>query len=398
MHIGKMAQTKLRDTLPTITEHLGNLNELSMSSGQSTPARGSFHNLTIPPATPINSPKSALHVQHILARVCETLVMTIKSLTRLRLLNLEPGGRLMEREAQTQLSTTENLGDSDLSMLSGQSTPAHGSLHDLPIPPATSINSFKPAIHVQHILGRVFETLVMTTTRRKQGPTTPRRCRPTHGLVTIKPHPEEKKGIPASLCIEIDLISVVSETGLDDTILSMPVQYAELKVVPNHDNVLCLKVKTPGANANGIFVVVSDCSARDRWLEVFLAFGVKIEGSASHISLTSAAQFDRLCSNNETDGRALKRRLKHETQTQQRAYRNQPRLWAPSRIRFTSEAEFDRLCSNDQPEGRPLKRETQTQQRAYRNQPRLWAPSRIRFTSEAEFDRLCSNDESEGLL
>jgi hypothetical protein len=67
--------------------------------------------------------------------------------------------------------------------------------------------------------------------------------------------------------------------------------------------------------------------------------------------LSSEAEFDRLCSNNETDGWALKRRFKREVQTQQRAYRNQPRPWAPSRIRFTSEAEFDRLCSNDEPEG-----------------------------------------------
>jgi hypothetical protein len=242
----------------------------------------------------------------------------------------------MGRKAQTQLPTIiENLGDlNDLSMSSGQSTPAHGSFHNLPIPPATPTISSKSTLHAQHTLARVCETLVMTTTGKKQGPTTPRRCRPTHGLVTIKTHPEQQTGFKASLCIEIDLISVVSGAGLDDTILSMPVQYAELKVVPDHDNVFCLKVKTPVAHANGIFVVVSDCSARDRWLEAFSAF-------------TNEAEFDRLCSNDEPDGRPLKR----EPQTQQRAYRNQPRPWAPSRIRFTSEAEFDRLCSNDEPEG-----------------------------------------------
>ncbi len=274
--MGRKAKTQM----PTIIENLGDLNDVLMLSGQSTPAHGSFHNLPIPPATPTISSKSALHAQHILARVCETLVMTIKSLTRLRLLKLEPKGRLMEREEQTQLPTMiGTLGDSDLSMSSGQSTPAHGSFHNLPIPPATPTISSKSALHAQHILGHVCET------------------------------------------------------------------------------------------------------------------------STSHIRLTSEAEFDRLCSNNETDGRALSCFLKREAQTQQqRAYRNQPRLWAPSRIRFTSEAEFDWLCSNDQPDGRPLKRETQTQQRAYRNQPRPWAPSRIRFTSEAEFDRLCSNDQPEGLL
>jgi len=77
-------------------------------------------------------------------------------------------------------------------------------------------------------------------------------------------------------------------------------------------------------------------------------------------SLTSEAEFDRLCSNDEPDGRLLKR----EVQTPLRADRNPPRPWARSSIRFTSEAEFDRLCSNDEPDARPLKREAQTRLRA----------------------------------
>jgi hypothetical protein len=58
----------------------------------------------------------------------------------------------------------------------------------------------------------------------------------------------------------------------------MPLPYAELKVVPGHDNVLELKVKTPDAKPNGILVVVTDCSVRDRWLEAFSVVGVKTEG------------------------------------------------------------------------------------------------------------------------
>ena len=257
----------------------------------------------------------------------------------------------MAREAKTQMPTIiENLGDSNNdSMFSGQSTPAHGSFHNLPIPTTTPMNSAKSALHAQHILTRVCETLVMATTRKKQGPMTPRRCRATHGLVTIKTHLSQQTGFPASLCIEKDLISVVSGADLNDTILSMPLSFAELKVVPGHDNVLDLKVKTPGANRSGIFVVVSDCSARDRWLEVFSGFGVEIEGASWHIRLTSEAESDRLCSKDELDGRALTLRFKRETQTQQ-PYRTAPRLWAPSRIRFTNEDEFDRLCSNDEPD------------------------------------------------
>jgi hypothetical protein len=161
------------------------------------------------------------------------------------------------------------------------------------------------------------------------------------------------------LCIEKGFISVVGGAELDDTILSMPLQYAELKVMPGHDNVLELKVKAPDAKPNGILVVVSDCSVRDMWLEAFSAVGVKIDGHIGDHTVTMA-------------------------------YRNP---WAPSHIRLTSEAESHRLCSNDEPDGRPLKREAQTQLRASRNPPRPWARSSIRFTSEAEFDRLCSNDE-----
>jgi hypothetical protein len=108
----------------------------------------------------------------------------------------------------------------------------------------------------------------------------------------------------------------------------MPLPYTELKVVPDHDTMLELKIKTPDAKTNGIFLVVSDCWERDRWIEAFLAVGVKIEGD-----------------------------------TLPMAHRK-PGSWAPSRIRLTSDDEFDRLCSNSKPDGRPLKRETTTQLRA----------------------------------
>ena len=116
----------------------------------------------------------------------------------------------------------------------------------------------------------------MATTRKQQAPTTPQPCRPTHGHVTIKTRTSQQTGFAGLLCIERGLISVVGGAELDDTILSIPLPFAELKVVPGHDNVLELQVKTPDAKPNGIFVVVSDCSARDRWLEAFSAVGVKI--------------------------------------------------------------------------------------------------------------------------
>jgi hypothetical protein len=285
----------------------------------------------------------------------------------------------LKREAQTRdersfkrndraelLTITENLGDSkDLSIMSGQSTPARGSFYESPIPPATPKNSSKTALHDQHRLARAGETLAMATTHQQQAPTTPRRCRPMHGHVTIKTRTSQETGFAALLCIQKGFISVVGGAELDDTVVIMPLPYAELKVVPGHDNVLELKIKTTDAKPNGIFLVVSDYSARDRWIEAFLAVGVKIEGGTmadrkptspwapSHIRLTSETEFNRLRSHDEPDEMPLNR----EEQTRMRAHRN-------PRIRLTSEAEFDRLCSNDKPDGRPLKREAQTRRRA----------------------------------
>ena len=293
-----------------------------------------------------------------------------------------PDGMFVKREAPTQMpAIIENLDDSnlddskDLLMMSGQSTPARGSYQNSPIPPATPKNSSKSELHAQHRLPRSCEA--MGTTRKHQAPT-PRRCRPSHGHVTIKTRTSQQTGFAALLRIEESFLSIIGGAELDDTVISMPLTYAELKVVPGHDNVLELKVKTPDGKPNGIFVVVSDCSVRNGWLEAFSAVGVRIEGdigdrtvtmahrnppspcAPSHIRLTSEDEFDRLCSNDEPDGSASKR----EAQTQLRACHNDPRPWTPSRIRFTSEAEFDRLCSNDEPEGRPLKREAQTRLRA----------------------------------
>jgi hypothetical protein len=148
----------------------------------------------------------------------------------------------------------------------------------------------------------------MSTTHNQQAPTTPRRCRTTHGHVTIKTNISQETGFAALLCIQKGFISVVGGAELDDTVVIMPLPYAELKVVSDHDNVLELKIKTPDAKPNGIFLVMSDCSARDRWIEAFSAVGVKIEGG----TLTMAD-------------------------------RNPASLWAPSRIRLIREAEFDRL-------------------------------------------------------
>ena len=205
--------------------------------------------------------------------------------------------RVLKREAQTReerflkrnhqaelLTITENLGDSK--DLSGRSTPALGSFHESPIPPSIPKNSSKTALHDQHRLARACESFAMATTHKQQAPTTPRRCRPTHGHVTITTRISQETGFAALLCIQKGFISVVGGAELDDTVVIMPLPYIELKVVPDHDNVLELKIKTPDAKPNGIFLVVSDCSARDKWIEAFSAVGVKIEGHSGDHTVT----------------------------------------------------------------------------------------------------------------
>jgi hypothetical protein len=72
---------------------------------------------------------------------------------------------------------------------------------------------------------------------------------------------------------------------------------------------------------------------RDRWLEAFSVVGVKIGGHSGDHTVTMA-------------------------------HRNPQRPWAPMDMCLTSESEFDRLCSNDESDGRPSKPETQTRLRS----------------------------------
>ena len=268
--------------------------------------------------------------------------------------------RVLKREAQTRDESFSKSTDPsnrpglqtssaallDSFVMSGQSTPAVGSFHVSPIPPATPKNSSKTALHDQHTLARACETLAMATTHKQQALTTTRRCKPTHGYVTIKTRTSQETGFAALLCIQKGFISVVGGAELDDTVVFMPIPYAELKVVPEYDNVLELKIKTPDAKPNGIFLVVSDCSARDRWIEAFSAVGVKIEGHSGTLTM---------------------------------ADRNPTSPWAPSHIRLTSETEFDRLCSNEKRDGMPVKRQTQTRLRVISQVENLVDSKELRY-------------------
>ncbi len=98
---------------------------------------------------------------------------------------------------QREQAIIETLVDSnDLSMMSGQSTPDSGSYHDSTIVPVTPKNSSQYRI----VLAR--ETVAIATTHKQHAPTTPRRCRHTHGHVTIKTHTSQQTGFATlTVCV-----------------------------------------------------------------------------------------------------------------------------------------------------------------------------------------------------
>jgi len=75
----------------------------------------------------------------------------------------------------------------------------------------------------------------------------------------------QKEGIPGLLCVEKGGLSVVGGAELDETFLSMPLQYAKINLVPECDDKFQISVLD--SHGPGIFVVVRDRSVRDRWLE-----------------------------------------------------------------------------------------------------------------------------------
>ena len=155
-------------------------------------------------------------------------------------------------------------------MLSGKSTPVHTNSP----PPPVKTPPYKYLMRAwSHRIAEVQARKALTTIRVL--------CRPTRGMVAIKTRTSQQTGFPALLCIAEDFISVVGGADLDEIVLSMPLPYAVLKVVPDLDNVFELMVKTPETKPKGIttiFLAVSNRYARDLWLEAFSAADIQIEG------------------------------------------------------------------------------------------------------------------------
>jgi hypothetical protein len=79
------------------------------------------------------------------------------------------------------------------------------------------------------------------------------------------------------LCVEKGGLSVVGGAELDETFLSMPLQYAKINLVPDCDDTFQISVS--GSHGLGIFVFVRDRSVRDQWLASLSAIpDMKIDG------------------------------------------------------------------------------------------------------------------------
>jgi hypothetical protein len=103
------------------------------------------------------------------------------------------------------------------------------------------------------------------------------RFRPFRGKVTMTARASQKEGIPGLLCVEKGGLSVVGGAELDETFLSMSLQYAKINLVPECDDKFQISVSD--SHGPGIFVVVRDRSVRDRWLASLSAIpGMKIDG------------------------------------------------------------------------------------------------------------------------
>jgi hypothetical protein len=93
------------------------------------------------------------------------------------------------------------------------------------------------------------------------------RCRSIRGQVKVMARASHE-GITSLLCVDKGFLSVVGGAELDETMMCVPLQYANVHLVPDCDNMFQLSVLSQVADGigHGIFVAVRDRSARDRWL------------------------------------------------------------------------------------------------------------------------------------
>jgi hypothetical protein len=106
------------------------------------------------------------------------------------------------------------------------------------------------------------------------------RCRSIRGQVNVMARASHE-GITSLLCVHNGCLSVIGGAELDEAMMCVPLQYANVHLVPNCDNMFQLSVLSQVADGigHGIFVAVRDRSARDRWLaSLSVITGMKIDG------------------------------------------------------------------------------------------------------------------------
>lgn len=139
-----------------------------------------------------------------------------------------------------------------------------------------------------------FEELMAGLRKFSSVPPRARHQRPLRGKATIKAKLLRKKGVDVVLCVSQGFLSIVGGPELEDRLLHIPLLHVVINPVPDQDNVFLLDIDDPDQTdqmSSGVFVVVTDGQARDRWMEALAAMGVRIQGGSDlHSDFRSGLQ------------------------------------------------------------------------------------------------------------
>jgi len=105
------------------------------------------------------------------------------------------------------------------------------------------------------------------------------RCRALRGQVKVMARPGAT-GLSGLLCVGNGCLYVLGGAELDEDIMCVPLQHVRVQLVPSRDNMFHVTVSSH--DGDGIFVKVTDRSARDRWLAwLSLILSMTIDGWVS---------------------------------------------------------------------------------------------------------------------
>ena len=128
-----------------------------------------------------------------------------------------------------------------------------------------------------------FEELMAGLRKFSSVPPRARHQRPLRGKATIKAKLLRKKGVDVVLRVSQGFLSIVGGPELEDRLLHIPLLHVVINPVPDQDNVFLLDIDDPDQTdpmSSGVFVVVTDGQARDRWMEALSEMGVRIHGGS----------------------------------------------------------------------------------------------------------------------